>query len=89
MSVNIIRSKYWRLQVAGRITDKPVTIAHAVWSGVGTDGDDLVITDLSGDKRTTRKGVCGLDTLIWPGLASQEGFILATLDSGTLEVELA
>lgn len=85
----------WKLDTAATIKTGPVKILAMEWRATAT-GDDLLVSDNAGNEIWSEKAIAGDSSeqipLQWPlngkGL-SCSGFVLTTIDAGTLRVWIA
>jgi len=72
------------LDTAGVVTESPVVIKAIYWTGITTDGDDLIIKDMGGGIVFKAKGLANADVDIYLGGFVAQGLNLDTIDSGVV-----
>jgi len=83
---NVTNKNPMVLDTAGVISESPVVIKAIYWTGITTDGDDLVIKDMAGNIIWQAKGLANTDRKIKLDNYVAQGLNLVTLDSGIVLV---
>lgn len=86
---NVVSGKTWVLDATGSVYTNRVKIKTIIWTGISTNGDDLLINESSGGQiilsiKGGANNPFSVEVNRW-----YDGIYLTTLDSGTVNIILA